>query len=190
MNLTKFFSFFLSIYRSLPAHYLCVLHLFLKFWLKKLFEWFSSIFETVAAKLPPNRSVVAIAICYIKMPKLIKFHWQPGAPRKRSVTSVNDPLRLLLPYSENSVKTTRVSRLLLFVWLWWILYHNSTLKVKIKKITWENIEYIDFSCIVPHICSLLNKEKWFFFFELLAAVVALFRIFFKTKGSKVWNWTL
>ena len=45
----------------------------------------------VAAKLAPNRSVVTIAICYVKMPKFIKFHRQPRAPRKRSVTSVNDP---------------------------------------------------------------------------------------------------
>ena len=30
------------------------------------------------------------AYCYLKMPKLLQCHRQPGAPQKRSVPSVND----------------------------------------------------------------------------------------------------
>ena len=42
--------------RSPPADCLCVLHLFLKFWLKRLFKWLSSISETVTTNLVPKLS--------------------------------------------------------------------------------------------------------------------------------------
>ena len=46
--------FFEKIYRKHPGDCFCVLYLFLKFWLKKLSEWLSSISETAARNLVSN----------------------------------------------------------------------------------------------------------------------------------------
>ena len=66
VNLTKFSSFFFSTQvftdHLRPTKTTSVLHHFLKFWLKKLFEWFSSISETVTANFKVSKSTIAIAI--------------------------------------------------------------------------------------------------------------------------------
>ena len=89
VNLIKFSSYFSTqVFTDhlWPTTTTSVLHHFLKFWLKKLFEWFSSISETYLCRLSQSLS----AYCYLKMLKFLQYYWQAGAPRKRSVPLVND----------------------------------------------------------------------------------------------------
>ena len=80
-----FFSTEVFIDHLRPTMTTSVLHRFLKFWLKNLFEWFSSLSETYLCRLSQSLS----AYYYLKMLKFLQCCRQAAAPRKRSDALVN-----------------------------------------------------------------------------------------------------
>ena len=103
--------------------------------LKKFSEWFSSISEAVAANLVSKsfgcRNAISILLSEnAKSSSMLSPAWSSLntfwnlSPHYTTTPS-------LLTYFENSFKTTRVSRLFLFVWLW--LNEISTRFENIKK---------------------------------------------------------
>ena len=125
VNLTKFSSFFSTqVFTDhlRPTTTTSVLHCFQKFWLKKLFEWFSSISETYLCRLSQSLS----AYCYLKMLKFLQCYRQPGAPRKRSVPLVNDHpaiVDIFQKFFENDPCIQTISFLVTMVWFFWLYVH-------------------------------------------------------------------